>query len=76
MVFLRRIHYFAKNIFGQFGTNINDQSSNYKPTKHEYFINNNIKIIDIHSQIYTSLFIDNNGNGYMCGLNYYGMSFI
>ena len=40
-------------------------------TNHE--LNNNIKIIDIKCQVFTSLFIDSNGNGYMSGFNHFGM---
>ena len=60
---------------GEFGTDNGDYDI-YKPTKHDYFINNNIKIIDIDSQIATNLFIDENGNGYMCGFGGCGMFMI
>ena len=69
-----QVHYFGFNNYGQFGTNNdNDIKQSFLPSIHSYFNDNNIKIIDIDCQTGASLFIDDKNNGYMCGINRYGM---
>ena len=68
-----QVHFFGKNNFGQFGLN-NDVQNNdiYRPTIHEYFIKNKIKINNIDTQVHTPLYIDINGNVYTSGFNIFG----